>query len=75
MTDDRLTRAATLVAACDDCASQVHVRQDREANTLTVEVEHSATCPAWPHAQREVALHVPGKGHPGPSRHDPKGTS
>ncbi|MBA2715604.1 MAG: hypothetical protein H0U51_00825 [Propionibacteriales bacterium] len=53
-TPEQLRRAAFTVAACDDCASEVRVQQDRETRTLTVEVQHSPTCPRWPHPQREV---------------------
>jgi len=40
---------------CEDCASTVHTVQQPGA-VMTVEVEHSPTCPAWRDPLREVAL-------------------
>ncbi len=57
---EQLRRAAFTVASCDDCASEVRGEQDRATRTLTVEVQHSATCPRWPHPQREPMSDDPG---------------
>lgn len=40
---------------CEDCASTTHTVHHPGA-VMTVEVEHSETCPAWRSPDREVAL-------------------
>jgi hypothetical protein len=53
--NDDTTNAATTIAHCQDCDSTVHVVH-RPHKVMSIEVEHSPTCPAWKHDRREVAL-------------------
>ena len=53
--------AVTTLADCPDCASVVHTVH-RPGNVLAIEVAHSAPCPAWPHARREIAIILYGSG-------------
>jgi len=43
---------------CPDCASQVHEVWSGQPPrlVLTIEVEHSETCPVWRHAGRELGV-------------------
>ncbi len=54
MTDNSI-EAATTIAHCQDCASTVHVVH-RPNQVMSIECEHSPTCPVWKGEGWELAL-------------------